>query len=30
MTQKYKKKYKLSIKENDKFWAREGKEELHG
>ena len=22
---KYKKKYKLSIKENDKFWAREGK-----
>ena len=22
---KYKKKYKLSIKENDKFWAKEGK-----
>ena len=22
---KYKKKYKLSIKENEKFWAKEGK-----
>ena len=25
---KYKKKYKMSIKENDKFWAKEGKELL--